>query len=364
MNLSAGPKVSVIIPARNEEANLELCLRSLVVQEGVSFEVIVVDDGSTDRTRTIAESFTRVGNCPVVGHNQDRADVELLDAATPLPAGWTGKNNAVWTGAQAAKGEWLLFTDADTEHEAGSLAKSVEEAESQGAALLSYSPEQTVSGFRQSVVMPVIFAELASVYKPKEVSDPKSDVAAANGQYLLIRRDWYDKVGGHGAVAESLLEDVALARNVKMAGGAIRFRLGKDRVHARMYRTWPDLRDGWTKNLKLLFEDAESLARTRLFEFAWMTLLPLFAVVAFILGFTTAAVVALLASLPAWANFVMRIRRAHFGALAPAKAWLGLPIFAWLLLRSEAAHQSGNVAWKGRTYIPGATSGGTGESNP
>ncbi len=364
MNLSAGPKVSVIIPARNEEANLELCLRSLVVQEGVPFDVIVVDDGSTDRTRKIAESFTRVGNCPVVGHNQDRADVELLDAASPLRAGWTGKNNAVWTGAQAAKGKWLLFTDADTEHEAGSLAKSIEEAESHGAALLSYSPEQKVSGFRQSVVMPVIFAELASVYKPKEVCDPKSDVAAANGQYLLIRRDWYDKVGGHAAVAGSLLEDVALARKVKMAGGAIRFRLGKDRVRARMYRTWPNLRDGWTKNLKLLFDDAESLARTRLFEFAWMTLLPLFAVAAFVLGYATPAVVALLASLPAWVNFVMRIRRAHFGVLAPLRAWLGLPIFAWLLLRSEAAHQSGNVAWKGRTYNPGATSSGNGESNP
>jgi chlorobactene glucosyltransferase len=116
------PRLSVIIPARNEEANLERCLRSLVLQKGVAFEVIIVNDASTDGTRTIAESFTRVRACPFVGLNQSLIDVRVLDAPQPLPVGWTGKANALVAGEAAAQGEWLLFTDADTEHLEGSLA--------------------------------------------------------------------------------------------------------------------------------------------------------------------------------------------------------------------------------------------------
>src|SRR5437879_8548302 len=139
------PAVSIIVPARNEEACLGACLESLTTQTGVAFEVIVVDDHSTDRTREIALSFP---------------GVRLLEA-DPLPAGWTGKNNAVTCGAHEANGEWLLFIDADTVHRPGSLARSLDEAKHQGAALLSYSPEQIVGGFWENAVMPVIFAVLA-----------------------------------------------------------------------------------------------------------------------------------------------------------------------------------------------------------
>ncbi len=160
------PKVSVIIPARNEEANLERCLRSLVVQKGVSFEILVVNDASTDRTRAIAESFTRVRQCPFIALNQFLVDVQVLDAPQPLPEGWTGKANALVAGEAAARGEWLLFTDADTEHLEGSLAAAVAEAEEHQADLLSYSPEQLLTGVRQQLVMPLIFGELASTVQP------------------------------------------------------------------------------------------------------------------------------------------------------------------------------------------------------
>src|SRR6266576_2282785 len=123
---SERPTVSVIVPARNEEACLGACLESLVAQEGVGFEIIVVDDGSTDRTRAIAESFSAV---------------QVIEPG-PLPAGWTGKNNAVTAGARPARGEWLLFTDADTVHRPGSLARALAEAQERGAELLSYAPEQ------------------------------------------------------------------------------------------------------------------------------------------------------------------------------------------------------------------------------
>jgi glycosyltransferase involved in cell wall biosynthesis len=322
------------VPARNEEACLGTCLQSLVSQSNIAFEIIVVDDHSTDRTRDIALSFTQV---------------RLVEAG-PLPEGWTGKNNAVTAGARAARGEWLLFTDADTIHLPGSLARSLEEAKRRSAALLSYSPQQIVTGFWQKAVMPVIFAELAASFRSAQVSDPKSSSAAANGQYILVTREAYDAVGGHAAIARSLLEDVALARAVKQSGRRIFFRYGGDAVQTRMYRTFAQLREGWTKNLALLFPSTLRLAALRLIEFALI-------LASFTISFTTAlrghpqpAIVAAGIALVLYAFFLVRIRRAHFSWDANFLALLGLPPFSYLLLRSKRVHANGNIDWKGRTY--------------
>jgi hypothetical protein len=183
------PQISVIIPARNEEASLGTCLDSLISQAGVAFEIIVVDDHSTDGTGGIAASFA------------SRAPNRLrVIGAGPLPAGWTGKNNAVNAGTRQARGEWLLFTDADTVHLPGSLARALTEAQEYHADLLSYSPEQIAVTFWEMATLPVVFAELARQYPPSKVSDPASPVAAANGQYILIKRETYDAIGGHAAI--------------------------------------------------------------------------------------------------------------------------------------------------------------------
>src|SRR5882724_9444271 len=251
----ATPEVSIIVPARNEEVCLWDCLTSLAAQTGVAFEIIVVDDGSTDRTRALAESF---GGVRVISPG-------------PLPNGWTGKNNAVVAGAKESRGEWLLFTDADTVHLPGSLARALAEAKENRAELLSYSPEQIVVTFAERVVMPVIFAELASQYPPEKVRDQSSGVVAANGQYILVRRDAYQSVGGHAAVADKILEDVALARAFRAAGYRIYFRYGADAVRTRMYRSWNELREGWAKNLALLFPHPAQRAAGL---FAWWLTLP------------------------------------------------------------------------------------------
>jgi glycosyltransferase involved in cell wall biosynthesis len=330
--IAGRPIVSVIVPARNEAARLRACLESLVAQTGVAFEVIVVDDHSTDRTREIARSFP---------------GVRVIDAA-PLPQGWTGKNNAVTCGARIAHGEWLLFTDADTVHLPGSLARSLDEANRHDAALLSYSPEQIVATVWEKAVMPVIFAELASRYRPSRVSDPNSAVAAANGQYILITRDAYDAVGGHAAIAGNLLEDVALARGVKGSGRKIVFRYGGDAVRTRMYRSFAQLREGWTKNLALLFPSPVWLALWRLLEFA---------VIVASLVLSTKAIAeksffyAALCSIPPLIT-IMRISRAHFSWDATVLGLFGLPFFAYLLLLSKRAHANGSVSWKGRSYTP------------
>jgi len=330
------PYVSVIVPARNEEACLAACLQSLVTQAGSDFEVIVVDDRSTDRTREIAASFA---------HQR----VRLIEAG-PLPAGWTGKNNAVTAGARLARGQWLLFTDADTVHLPGSLARSLDEARHHGAALLSYSPEQIVKSFPEKAVMPVIFAELAASFRPSQVSDPNSPAAAANGQYILIAREAYDAVGGHAAIAGNLLEDVALARDVKRSGRKIFFRFGGDAVRTRMYRSFGQLREGWTKNLALLFPSPSRLAVLRALEFLLIVAGLGLGIASALRGHARSALFAGLLGVTLYALFLMRIRRAHFSWDANLLALFGLPLFSYFLLRSRRAHAPGSVPWKGRTY--------------
>lgn len=326
--------VSIIVPARNEELRLGACLKSLTGQAGVKFEIIVVDDGSSDRTREIALSFP---------------EVRVISAGR-LPQGWTGKNNAVATGARHARGPWLLFTDADTVHLPYSLLRSLGEAKREKAALLSYSPEQEVDGFWQQAVMPVIFAELASTYRPSEVSDARSPVAAANGQYILVLRKAYDAAGGHAAVAGSLLEDVALARAIKASGYRIFFRYGGDMVRTRMYGSFGEMRDGWTKNLALLFPSPVRLATLRVGEFLAILVGAQATVLAALYGRIGLATLAAVAFLLLCALFVARIRKAHFPSGATAASLIGLPVFAYLLLRSRAAYRRGHVGWKGRVY--------------
>jgi len=327
------PEVTIIVPARDEESNLAACLQSLVTQAGVAFEIIVVDDASVDRTREIAQSFSGAS----------------VISPAPAPPGWTGKNNAVIAGVQQARGEWLLFTDADTVHRPGSLANALDEAKREQADLLSYSPEQIVVGFSERVVMPVVFAELTAHFPPHRVRDQKSGIAAANGQYILVRRSAYESVGGHAAIATEILEDVALARRFRNAGYRIHFRYGGDAVRTRMYRNWSQLREGWTKNLALLFPKPELLALESLVMWlvAWISLA---------IAVRGAATVHFLWTVFAalWLLVYRRIRVAHFSIpnnlIAIA---FGPPIFAYLLLRSKHAFSQGQVSWKGRAYTVG-----------
>ncbi len=326
-------EVSIIVPARNEEASLGACLESLTAQTGVAFETIVVDDGSTDRTRDIAQSF---------------AGVRVISPGTlpkdPTGKSWTGKNNAVVAGAGEARAPWLLFTDADTIHLPGSLERALAEAKKEQADLLSYSPEQIVVTFAERVVMPIIFAELAVQYPPRKVREQSS--VAANGQYILVGRAAYDAVGGHSAVSTEILEDVALARLFRNAGKRVYFRYGGDAVRTRMYRNWPQLHEGWTKNLALLFPQPTRLALQSLLF--WMVAWSALAIAVY--GAVTQHFLWML-SAALWLLLYRRIRVAHFvlGNNLLAMAF-GPPIFAYLLLLSKKAHASGQVSWKGRAY--------------
>jgi glycosyltransferase involved in cell wall biosynthesis len=337
--------VSVIVPARNEEACLGACLGSLVAQSGVDFEVIVVDDNSIDRTKEVAWSY----KTSKAGGVLTRPSVTVIPAP-PLPTGWTGKNNAMSAGAKIARGNWLLFTDADTVHMPGSLERAVAEAEQHGAALLSYSPEQEVRGFSEKAAMPVIFAELAATYPPKKVRDPASPVAAANGQYLLISREAYDAVHGHTSIAGTLLEDVRMAGLVKSSGRKIFFRYGGEAVRTRMYRSWEQMKEGWTKNLALLFKHParRALGLLAFWAFAWTTFV---SGLSSILSGHWRAGYYLVPMILLYA----RVARANFRPATNVIATAaGVPLAGYLLLRSWSMQKKGGVVWKGRIYGPEA----------
>jgi len=341
-------ELSVIIPARNEERSLPACLASLLIQSepgfavGQQWELILVNDDSTDRTREIAAAAA-------ASHD----GVILLDAP-PLDltsrGGFTGKSNACWTGAQASRGRHLLFTDADTIHETNDLSRALREAGRHKAALLSYSPRQIVTGFWQRAVMPLVFSELASVYPSQEVNDPTRSLAAANGQFLMVGRDAYFAVGGHRAVGKDILEDVAMANNVKRSGRNIRFRYAPEALSTRMYQTTSEMIEGWTKNLALLFPNPISLALWRILDLLLFFALPVLALELFWLVPWQRGVLLLIWLRTLW-RFYSRVARSNFPALGVAISILGVPIFAYLLVRSVIDHRiRKNVAWKGRSY--------------
>jgi glycosyltransferase involved in cell wall biosynthesis len=342
--------LSVIVPARNEEDCLGPCLQSLISQSdegwklGRDWELLLVDDGSTDRTQEIAQSF---------------AGVTVINPAA-LPKGWTGKANAAWTAAKQAQGEWLLFTDADTEHEPGDLRRALHEAEKHKVAMLSYSPRQIVNGFWQRVLMPLVFSELALAYPPAKVSDPESRLAAANGQFLLIRRDAYVQIGGHEAVADSMLEDVDLAYLVKRRKLGLRFRYAPDALSVRMYRSFRQMCEGWTKNLALLFGNTLITAAWKLLDILLLAGLPVLAwyfpgPLSVSTPWITARLVILLIWLRTLWRFYRRVAKSNFPLGNCLLSIFGLPLFVWLLWKSWFDHTvTKRVVWKGREYAGGS----------
>jgi len=341
-------ELTVIVPARNEEQSIGECLKSLVAQSenvfelGRDWELIVVDDHSTDRTAEIARSFP---------------GVSVAEAAN-LEKGWTGKNSAIWTAARRARGKWILFTDADTIHEPGDLRRAMHEAARHKVGMLSYSPRQLVSGVWQRALMPLVFSELALAYPPSKVSDPNQRVAAANGQFLLVEREAYRKLGGHPSVKDRVLEDVELAFIAKRRRVGLRFRYAPDALNTRMYRTTGAMIEGWTKNLALLFNNAVATALWKALDLVLLVGLPWLAVHLWRAQFTfkgwewlSPGLVLMLLWARTLFRFYARVAKSNFPFTDCAISPLGLPLFIALLYRSWFKHKVIlQVSWKGRTY--------------
>jgi len=335
--MTTEPTISVIIPARNEESVIAACVRSVAVQPEV-LEIVVVNDQSTDRTAEIVHNL--IPEIP---------KMRLLETAE-LPAGWVGKNNAVWLGAQNAKGKWLLFLDADAVLAEGATAKAFKLAEENSAALVSFSPGQTLENWYEKALIPFVYCRLARKFSYADVNDPKSPQAAANGQFLLIQRTTYDAVGGHASVASDVLEDVALARLVKRDGWGIWFGSGAGVVSVRMYRSLRQMWGGWRKNLyQLMGGNSHAVSHEMESAFPWMT----FLVLLFGIKFPLAMLVGALLLSFRQMSYGLELARNQF----PFKfIFYYLPavfLYAAVMGASYRSYARGKVAWKGREYPVG-----------
>lgn len=231
------PMVSIIVPMRNEERNARQCIEGLMSQKYPNFEVIVVDDRSKDNTLTILKEFVST-----------HSNFKLIEG-TPTPEGWIGKCFALWQGVREANGEWVLFVDADTISENYMLPSAIKYAEDNSIDMLSLSPFQILKTFWERVIQPVIFSSLYFAFPQKKINDPKSKLAAAIGQFILMRRSTYDATGGHFSIKNKIVEDFALAQLVKGSGYRLCVMRGINLIRTRMYTNFDELWEGWTKNL-------------------------------------------------------------------------------------------------------------------
>jgi chlorobactene glucosyltransferase len=240
---AAWPAVSILVPARNEERNLPALLPSLLGQAYPAdrFEVIVIDDQSTDRTPEILAEAAR-----------DHPQLRVVQG-TPLPDGWKGKPWAMRQGAAVARGDWLLFTDADTVHAPESLASALYEAVTRRADLFTIAPTMILQGPAERLIMPIASLGIFTFYHPSLVNNPRSAVAIANGQYLLIRRSVYDALGGIDAVRADIAEDLEFGRLVKRKGYRLYLADGRGLMRVRMYHNLAEVWEGWRKNVLLSF---------------------------------------------------------------------------------------------------------------
>jgi glycosyltransferase involved in cell wall biosynthesis len=334
-------RVTAIVPARNEEAVIATCVRGLARQAEIA-EILVVDDQSGDGTAGVVRGLTA-----------EIPQLRLLESRA-LPAGWLGKNNAAWTGASDAANAWLLFTDADAELLPNAVARGLQIAGEFGAALVSFSPEQVTQTWYEKALIPFVFGRLAKRFAFKDVNDPASHAAAANGQFLMIRRDVYDAIGGHGGVAGEVLEDVALARNAKAAGYRIWFGPGMDLVRARMYRSFGAMWEGWKKNLYLLVGGSRAAVFRELFSAVpWIPFLLI--VIGLRMPFALMAGVVLL--LMRQAGYGLELRSNQYRGSLILYYVPAVVLYAGVLWASYRAHVKGKVAWKGREIsvgVPGA----------
>jgi chlorobactene glucosyltransferase len=356
-----GP-VSVLVPARDEERSIGACVSSLLAQDYPDVELLVLDDASTDRTAAIVRDL-------FAGHPRHR-----LIPGAPLPDGWTGKNWACHQLSQAATGEWLLFTDADTVHSSGTLSAAVSMAGRIHADLLSAWPRLITLTLGEKLVIPVLHIIALCWFpiallqflqaRPRLAARISPSLlrcwAGANGQFMLFRRAAYHRIGGHQAVRDHIVEDVGLGREIasRIPEGMRMANCDASRlIDCRMYRSFREVCDGFTKNVRAAFEDnllGWYLGGTLQFTAFFLPFALLFFRSQWRLALLEVALIYLLRVILA-----LRMRTSWVGCiLHPAGHLLAMAIG----IRSWISTAGPGVQWKGRTYRPSC--GGLGRRAP
>ncbi len=335
------PRVSILLPARNEEAVIGECVRSLLAQDYPDFEVLVLDDGSTDGTGAV-----------LAGLAQEDSRLRVL-SGRPLPEGWIGKHWACQQLADAATGELLLFTDADTVHHPQALRLGVSALLAERADLMSGFLRQRLLTWGERLTVPTIFWCFFS-FLPLVIAHRARapGLSLTNGQWMLFRRSAYEAVGGHAAVRESPIDDISLGRRVKAKGLHWRVVDAGEYVSCRMYPGFRAAIEGFTKNLFAVFDFR--LAEY-LFVWVWMALVtvePLAVAVLWPLGVGQdvfspwLALVAVAEMLALWGVAMARLRLPRYLALLYP---LSILLLVFIAFRSMLWTATGRATWKGRT---------------
>jgi len=342
------PHISVIIPARDEEANIGTCLRSLLAQDYPDdrLHVVVVDDHSADRTAAIVEGLART-------HPRIR-----LIRSPPLPPHWTGKAHACAIGARAAapESEWLCFIDADVTAAPCALSSAWQAAMRQQLDLLSLMPRQELKSVAERLILPCGLILLSFLQDLRQSQARSGREVSATGQFMLVRRADYEAVGGHTAVCTAICEDLEFARRLKQSGHAVLLMSGDEMLATRMYTGWGTLWPGLAKNLVYTFGGPAATLGVALAAVivAWAAyLLPLFDLLALLNGADRALSALLLALAGSGAAIGLHIAAAFYfripfwyGFVFP----LGYTVGALMAFDSVRRRLSGRVIWKGRMY--------------
>ena len=354
------PLISVCIPARNEERNIRTCVEAVLNQDYPNFEVIILDDRSTDSTPKILRELVSIRSAtrPTTAQN-DR--LKIINGSD-LPEGWAGKPHALYQASVIARGEWLCFIDADTFLTSEALSSCYAKALETQADMFTIMTFQILGSFWEKAVMPLVMTALSVGFSPRKVNDPKTKDAIANGQFILIKRTVYDAIGGHESVRDSIVEDKAISEQVKWNGYRLVVAEGMKVAKTRMYTSLSEMWEGWTKNIYLGLRDQAGLLwlsafgaflafMASIFLPAW----PLLGVIWYLNGGGWMAVMVVIESLALWAYLVhMRAKVAVNMDIPPGYALttpLGAGVFGAMMLTSawRVVARKG-VTWKGRIY--------------
>ncbi len=349
---SPAPLISICIPARNEERNIGRCVQAALAQDYPNFEIIVLDDRSTDATAEILRQLAAQNDKLRVLHGSD------------LPTGWAGKPHALHQAAKSARGEWLCFVDADTFLAPQAISSCYAKAIETQADLFTIMTRQIMGTFWEKVVMPLVMTALSVGFSPRKVNDPKRRDAIANGQFIMIKRTIYDAIGGHESVKDQIVEDKAISEKVKWGGYRLVVANGMQFAQTRMYTSLPSMWEGWTKNIYLGLRDHPSLillgtfgAMLSLIAALFMPLWPVLGLLWFLNGGGWMAIGVIIKSLIVWGALLfargMTARGMGISVWYAFTTPLGAGVFAAMMLTSAWKVLSGKgVTWKGRTYSP------------
>lgn len=343
--LQSGPvcspkRLSMLVPARNEEHNIANCLLSLVNQDHPNYEVIVLNDNSTDRTGEIVKNLAA-----------EHPQIRVIDGG-PLPDGWRGKNWACWQLSKAASGDVLLFTDADTVHSKGSGIGACRALESTGAGLVSGMVRQRMHTIGELLLVPLMnWAMMCFMPLPLAHMRQNLVLPAACGQYMAFSRNSYDLIGGHKAIRSHVLDDAELARAIRKAGQRSLLFDATDSVSCRMYSGFSEAVSGFTKNLFYIFQ---SRVIVHLFVWIWLLSSAVIPILYLIFGneyrFLVPAAAQCVMMLVAW---LIAFRKARVPVLLAMAYPIMMPLWFWLAMRSMVKVLRGSTVWKGRNLGKG-----------